>query len=480
MEMIKRLIFLAAIVTAFFSCSPMQLGGGSGTETVGGLAVDADSKPVSGVFVSVRKSDFLDTGSVSSTENPDIFIADTVTDAEGKFSVNVEAIGLYTIEIYDDKDNAKNAAFVQCTVNVSDSSYYVQATLRKIGELTGKIKQSKETALTRFYISPYGIARHTVLTDDYGNFTIPDLPEGEHRFNITSQVPIFQSFDTVGIEIIAGESKEVASIEMQKAQFTIHPGDSSIVRAILDSNGLQSISMNNSIVTTDTSWPYRVIELSINDLRHDQNRFQTLTSRIGELSELRKLTVSKTFIAIVPKEIGNLIHLKELSFKENYINSIAPQIGKLDSLEVLNLSLNKGLKFLPQEIGNLSFLQSLNVNTTILEELPSTVGNLHALKTIDISYCQLKTLPAELANCVNLQHVNAEYNVIDSIPLSITSLGASFIHQFIDFNDNSICRDVQDQIPEAVFDWLDQYSTDPLWRNHSKCGDLYCIPDADK
>jgi hypothetical protein len=478
MKMIKRLIAIAAVVTAFFSCSPMQLTGGSGTETVGGRAVDANSKPISGVFVSVRKSDFLDTGSVSSTANPDIFIADTVTDAEGKFSVPVEATGLYTIEIYDDKENTENAAIVQCTVNVSDSSYYVQATLRKIGSLSGKINQAKETVLTKFYITPYGIARHTVLTDELGYFTIPGLPEGVHRFYITPQVPIYRAFDTAGIDIIAGEDKELVSIEMQKAQFSIHPGDSSIVRAILDNNGLQAIQVN-SIVTTDTSWPYRIIGLSIKDLKHYNLKFSNLTTRIGELSELRQLIVSNTMLNSVPKEIGNLIHLKELSFKNNHLGFIPPQIGYLDSLEILNLAENTGIDTLPKEIGNLRSLQSLDVHLNILDALPSTLGNLYALKSIDISYCKLKTLPAELANCANLQHIDAASNYIDSIPLSLTSLGGAYLHQFIDFKDNSICRDVQDQIPEEVFDWLDKYCTDPLWRNDSKCGDLYCIPDAE-
>ena len=193
--------------------------------------------------------------------------------------------------------------------------------------------------MTGFYTSCYGLSRHTVLSNDSGYFSIHYLPEGEYRFIIFPQTPIYKPYETAVITVAADSVTNIGTIEVQKADFTIHPGDSLVVRNILDFNGLQAISVD-SVVKAADSWPYRVVELSIRDLRHGQMLFRKLTSGIGDLPELRKIDVSNTMINTVPQEISKLKYLRELRLNDNNITLLPKEIGYLDSLETLNLSNN--------------------------------------------------------------------------------------------------------------------------------------------
>jgi hypothetical protein len=467
----NKLFLLLALVAVLFQCALRDFNvgyGGSGTETVGGYTLDKDSKPLAGVFVSIRRSDFLD----AAEKSPGTIVADTITDANGKYSLVIGEIGTFTIEMFDNKGNA---ALERCTVNQYDSLSF-QSTLRPVGMVSGRVIQYENAEQVKYKICIYGFSRHSVLTDDSGYFSIRDLPEGEYHFKIIPLSSLYEPYDTDGISVISGESKELSPVQPQKACFGIHPGDSIALRAILDSNGLQSIPVD-SIAVTEADWPYRVNELSIKDLKHNNIYFQTLTSKIMELTELRKITVINNIrVQILPIEIGTLKKLHELYISETGLKIVPPEIGNLNSLKILILTKN-WLDSLPMEIGNIDSLEVLDIsNNPIKNHLPSSIGNCIALKNLNVSLCQLKSLPGELARCINLRHISAGNNLIDSIPLSIVgSLGVPYDHTFIDFTMNSFCSDVQDRIPKEVFDWLDKYCTEPMWRVKQNCSQR-CIP----
>jgi hypothetical protein len=476
------LLCIAVLSAILFQCAPDRLGlsasGGSGTETVGGYAFDAEKKPAAGIFVSVRRSDFLDTGSAS--QQLDVFMADTVTDTNGRFSLLVGQTGQYTVTLYDDKGNY--AAMQRCTLN-QDDSLYLQANLKPTGMMSGRISPAPDAEFTSFFIYLYGCARHSIRTDSAGDFEILGLPEGEYQFKAIPQHPLYESYYSGNIAVAPDSNTLIAAIKPQKSAFSINPLDSMVVRDILDSNGLRVIKVG-SVVKVAPEWPYRVTELSIRKLSHNLINFQSLTSRIGELSQLRKMTVSNNvMLRSLPKEIGLLSRLKELYLNKNSIVVFPPEIGELDSVRILDISENTnagspgaGALVIPLEIGNLVSLETLDVHFNNLTALPSTIGNCRNLKTINASSCKLNTLPGEIAGCSNLEFIDVEYNQITSLPLSITGLGGAYDRKFINFSYNDFCQLYQNQIPEDVFKWLDKFATDPIWRTHQNCLG-YCIPE---
>jgi len=85
-----------------------------------------------------------------------------------------------------------------------------------------------------------------------------------------------------------------------------------------------------------------------------------LPSEIGNLSNLRILSLDYNQITALPPEIGNLNNLRELWLYNNQITTLPPEIGKLSQLRELLLNSNQ-VTILPPEIGNLSKLQVLSL-----------------------------------------------------------------------------------------------------------------------
>jgi HAMP domain-containing protein len=466
----RRGFLLIAAAALLFQCAVRQfdepLARGGGIEVI---ALDPTSKPLSGVFVSIRRSDYIDTGSNAIGTNSAIIISDATTDAQGKYSIHCDATGDFTVEVYDKKGNA---AIDHCSISDEDS-FHIPLTLRPTGTVKGRILQPENVNATRFFVYVVGLARQA-LTDDSGNFTISDLPEGDHGITIIPQSPLYEVRVVNGISVTSGDTNDLAPFEAQRAVFGIFPGDSLIVRAILDSNGLQSIPVD-SVVSTDSLWPYRVIGFSVRNLRHDELRFQRLTARIGELRRLRSLDASQNPIGTIPDEIEKLLELRELVLVNSHLKSLPPEIGKLVFLEKLTLSQNY-LDSLPSEIGNCTALQYIDIKSNPVKTLPASFGNLHDLKQLDFSWNKFATFPSiELAHCLNLQYIDASFNYIDSIPLAITTLGSSSDHKFISIIQNHLCDKKMEQLPQDICDWLDKHSTETNWRINQDCTYI-CIP----
>lgn len=96
-------------------------------------------------------------------------------------------------------------------------------------------------------------------------------------------------------------------------------------------------------------------------------------------------------------------------------------IGKLSSLITLDLSENR-ISVLPTTIGGLSSLQKLDLHSNRVVELPDSIGDLLNLVYIDLSVNNLKLLPASFARLVHLQELDLSSNMLSVLPETIGSL----------------------------------------------------------
>ncbi len=130
-------------------------------------------------------------------------------------------------------------------------------------------------------------------------------------------------------------------------------------------------------------------------------------------------------IGQIPPEIGNLSELVSLRINSNRLTGGIPsEIGNLNKLTSLDLigSLDGQL---PVSIGNMISLLDLNINQTqITGDIPASFGNLIDLRSLDLSQNQLSgTIPDELGNLVKLQGISlAQNHLSGSLPAVLGNL----------------------------------------------------------
>lgn len=102
--------------------------------------------------------------------------------------------------------------------------------------------------------------------------------------------------------------------------------------------------------------------------------------------------------------ICSMVPLKQLCLAKTEINELPPEIGNLQYLQGLDVG-GTQITELPPEIGNLQYLERLNIGGTQITELPAQIGNLKHLKTLDARKSQVKELPDEVVLLTALVHL---------------------------------------------------------------------------
>ena len=99
---------------------------------------------------------------------------------------------------------------------------------------------------------------------------------------------------------------------------------------------------------------------------------------------------------------------------------------------MLHIDYNK-LKKIPDSIGNLEMLQTLNLSHNSLRDLPETLSKLTRLKSFDITHNpKLKKLPKSLAHCLSIEKMAIiEGNAVQYPPNDVCQKGVAAIMQFL-------------------------------------------------
>ena len=138
----------------------------------------------------------------------------------------------------------------------------------------------------------------------------------------------------------------------------------------------------------------------------------------GQPSRVRTISITDfantgVLYGQIPPEIGDLVELKELTIDITHINGRIPQeIGKLAKLESLEVRFTHMGGSIPAEIGNLTNLKRLVLTDSQFSgSIPSEIGNLTNLTHLDLSFNQLTgRIPSELSSLFNLKYSNLYSN----------------------------------------------------------------------
>ncbi|XP_058185471.1 disease resistance protein RPV1-like isoform X2 [Rhododendron vialii] len=139
-------------------------------------------------------------------------------------------------------------------------------------------------------------------------------------------------------------------------------------------------------------------------------------------SWLTKLNMDGCHLLSLPEEIGNLISLRTLNLAQNYLSTLPEGICNLTCLKRLRLNDNN-VSNLPSGIGRLTSLESLYLSRNSLCTLPDTIGKLSCLKDLWVGNNKLSHLPSEIGDLDSLKTLVLEgNNGFHALPESICKL----------------------------------------------------------
>ncbi len=123
----------------------------------------------------------------------------------------------------------------------------------------------------------------------------------------------------------------------------------------------------------------------------------------------------------IPESFGNLTNLQSLNLNVNHLTSLPASFGNLANLQSLGLVADQ-LTSLPASFGNLVHLQFFNFNANPLISLPISFSNLANLQYLDLSFNQLTSLPNSFSNLDSLQFLYLSHNQLKSLPAMFGNL----------------------------------------------------------
>jgi predicted protein tyrosine phosphatase len=185
-------------------------------------------------------------------------------------------------------------------------------------------------------------------------------------------------------------------------------------RSELDLHGLEIEAIPAAV--------YRLTELNSLLARHNSLKCspENLTISFSpELSQLKALTVIDlgwNSLKVVPPPIFELPLLESLILNNNAIEVLDPKIGNLGkTLKTLHLGANM-LARLPDEIGQLTALNSLIAPNNEIASLPDSMVGMVSLDDIYLRHNHLTSIPSVLSKLSRLSIISIEDNRIISLP----------------------------------------------------------------
>eukprot|EP00127_Corallochytrium_limacisporum_P005168 Clim_evm8s200 gene=Clim_evmTU8s200 len=157
----------------------------------------------------------------------------------------------------------------------------------------------------------------------------------------------------------------------------------------------------------------RVLDVSNNALESIE--------RLMLCTKLQRLDAGYNKIVSIPQNIGSLSSLTKLVLDSNQISVIPSELGKLSKLKHLSLKANR-IETLPTELGELKELEFLGLKQNRLTSVPDSLAGLDFLLELDLSLNQMSHINSSLAQCSRLKVLRMDGNKLTHTPDSIPDL----------------------------------------------------------
>jgi Leucine-rich repeat (LRR) protein len=178
---------------------------------------------------------------------------------------------------------------------------------------------------------------------------------------------------------------------------------------------------------------YKHAEVKIEEARLSGEKKLDLSAR-WDAKDSQQLTE-------LPESLGQLTRLQTMDLSGNQLTELPESLGQLMQLQTLYLSRNQ-LTVLPDWLGQLTELQELDLSRNQLAELPESLGQLTQLWALKLSNNRLTVLPESLDQLTQLQTLLLAGNQLKELP---ESLGHFKQLQLLDLSNNRLT-----ELPESV------------------------------
>lgn len=160
--------------------------------------------------------------------------------------------------------------------------------------------------------------------------------------------------------------------------------------------------------------------LEITTLRLESSNLTEISPGFSEYKNLRHLSLGNNKLETIPEEFGKLTQLETLRLHSNQIRTLPNVMSNLKKLQLLDLASNK-LSDLGTTLCGMDGLRTLDLKLNKLEKFPSIecLGN---LKDLDLSYNAIKEIPESIGQMKGLQSINMFDTDIEKLPASIGEL----------------------------------------------------------
>jgi len=157
--------------------------------------------------------------------------------------------------------------------------------------------------------------------------------------------------------------------------------------------------------------PYRRAEEKIEEVRWSGANELDLRGYDDELSKLTEL----------PESMGQLTQLESLNLSGNHLRSLPESMGQLTQLQSLDLSGNQ-LRSLPESLGLLTALKQLYIHHNQFPSLLRVIFQIKGLSGFYAAGLKLKSLPAEIGQLLELEELFLGDNQLVTLPPEIGNL----------------------------------------------------------
>ena len=207
--------------------------------------------------------------------------------------------------------------------------------------------------------------------------------------------------------------------------FTV-PADNSDRNTV--ANILAENNLNWDIDKRTTFEGGRIIALDLDNRDMSSTGMIQLIPEIGNLTELRVLTINDGQLSYLPLEIFDCTKLLRLEIKNNDLKSIPIGISKLTDLTDLDLR-NNELEKLPLDIVKLKSIFKIQLWGNHLTLLPSKMGDLSTLRELYLNNNRLIKLPANITK-LDLTYLDVSFNYLRKNTTSIDTWLNKYNNQY--------------------------------------------------
>lgn len=168
-------------------------------------------------------------------------------------------------------------------------------------------------------------------------------------------------------------------------------------------------------------FPEDLVKLAaqIRSLDLSDNRIKDIPNFLSRFSSLKHIILNNNLIIELPNEIGNLTKLETLSLSSNRLQSIPKDLSRLTALRIVNLNDNHLTEF-PMAMVKLKNLEVLDLSHNKIKAIPDGVQDLQALE-VNLNQNQISAISEDIAHCKRLKVLRLEENCLNlsALPTSI-------------------------------------------------------------